>query len=78
MGRDDYRIVGLTRGQVDIGGDGMLFVSILDAQTLDLFVPSEAICLVVFRTGNKLRSVTDKVASPPSWPHFNLASTASR
>ena len=45
LGRDDYRIVGLTTGQVDIGGDGMMFVSILDAQTLDTFVPSEAILL---------------------------------
>jgi putative ABC transport system permease protein len=45
LGHDDYRIVGLTKGQVDIGGDGMLFVSILDAQTLDTFVPSEAILL---------------------------------
>jgi putative ABC transport system permease protein len=45
LGRDDYRVVGLTKGQVDIGGDGMLFVSILDAQTLDTFVPSEAVLL---------------------------------
>ena len=45
LGRDDYRIVGLTKGQVDIGGDGMMFVSILDAQSLDTFVPSEAILL---------------------------------
>lgn len=45
LGRDDYRIVGLTKGQVDIGGDGILYVTIPDAQTLDLYVPSEAILL---------------------------------
>lgn len=45
LGRDDYRIVGLTRGQVDISGDGILFVSIPDAQSLDTYVPSEAVLL---------------------------------
>ena len=45
LGRDDYQIVGLTRGQVDVGGDGLLFVTILDAQALDTFVPSEAVLL---------------------------------
>lgn len=45
LGHDDYRIVGITRGQVDIGGDGMLFVSVPDAQALDTFIPSEAVLL---------------------------------
>jgi putative ABC transport system permease protein len=45
LGRDDYRIVGQTKGQVDISGDGLFFVTILDAQALDTFVPSEAVLL---------------------------------
>jgi putative ABC transport system permease protein len=45
LGRDDYKIVGQTRGQVDISGDGMFFVTIPDAQALDTFVPSEAVLL---------------------------------
>ncbi len=31
LGRDSYRVVGLTRGQVDMSGDGQLFVTIPDA-----------------------------------------------
>ncbi len=45
LGRDDYKIVGVALGQVDIEGDGMLFVTIPDAQALDSFVPSEAVLL---------------------------------
>jgi putative ABC transport system permease protein len=45
LGREDYTIVGVAVGQVDIGGDGMLFVTIPDAQALDSFVPSEAVLL---------------------------------
>lgn len=45
LGRDDYTIVGVAIGQVDIGGDGMLFVTIPDAQVIDSFVPSEAVLL---------------------------------
>jgi putative ABC transport system permease protein len=45
LGHDDYTIVGVAIGQVDIGGDGMLFVTIPDAQSLDSFVPSEAVLL---------------------------------
>jgi putative ABC transport system permease protein len=45
LGRDDYTIVGVAIGQVDIAGDGMLFVTIPDAQVIDSFVPSEAVLL---------------------------------
>jgi putative ABC transport system permease protein len=45
LGRDDFTIVGVAMGQVDIGGDGMLFVTIPDAQTIESFVPSEAVLL---------------------------------
>lgn len=45
LGRDDYAIVGITSGQVDPGGDPLLFVTIPDAQAIDQFVPSEAVLL---------------------------------
>lgn len=45
LGRDDYTVVGITKGQVDIGGDGLLFVSIADAQSIDVYGPSEAVLL---------------------------------
>jgi putative ABC transport system permease protein len=45
LGRDDITIVGMTQGQVDPGGDGLLFVTIPDAQDIDQTSPSEAILL---------------------------------
>jgi len=34
LGRDSYRVVGLTRGQVDMSGDGQLFVTVPDAMDI--------------------------------------------
>jgi putative ABC transport system permease protein len=45
IGRDDYTVVGVTAGQVDMGGDGLMFVTIGDAQTIKNEAPSEAILL---------------------------------
>jgi putative ABC transport system permease protein len=45
LGPDDYTIVGITRGQVDVAGDGLLYVSIPDALTIDRHAPSEAVLL---------------------------------
>lgn len=45
LGHDDYTVVGLTRGQVDMGGDGMFFVTIPDAQAINRVLPSEAVLL---------------------------------
>ena len=45
LGPDDYKIVGMTRGQVDVAGDGLLYVSIADALTIDRYAPSEAVLL---------------------------------
>ncbi|QRG09159.1 ABC transporter permease [Xanthobacter dioxanivorans] len=45
LGHDDYTVVGVTRGQVDMGGDGMFFVTIPDAQAINRVLPSEAILL---------------------------------
>ena len=45
LGRDDFTIVGVTSGQVDPGGDPLLYVTVPDAQAIDQFVPSEAVLL---------------------------------
>jgi len=45
LGPDDFTIVGITRGQVDVAGDGLLFVSIADALIIDRYAPSEAVLL---------------------------------
>lgn len=45
LGHDDYTVVGLTKGQVDMGGDGMFFVTIPDAQAINRVLPSEAVLL---------------------------------
>jgi putative ABC transport system permease protein len=45
LGRDSYTIVGVSTGQVDMGGDGLLFTTIADAQVINQLLPSEAILL---------------------------------
>jgi putative ABC transport system permease protein len=61
LGADDFTIVGITRGQVDVAGDGLLYVSIADALTSDRYAPSEAVLLA--------RSVRSKPDfSPPGRP----------
>ncbi len=45
LGHDDYTIVGLTHGQVDMSGDGLLFVTIPDALDIASARPSEAVLL---------------------------------
>ncbi|WP_137391133.1 ABC transporter permease [Rhodoligotrophos defluvii] len=45
LGRDDYTVVGISVGQVDMAGDGMFFVTIPDAQAINRVLPSEAILL---------------------------------
>lgn len=45
LGQDDYTIVGLTRGMVDMGGDGLLFVTVNDALAIAQHRTSEEILL---------------------------------
>jgi putative ABC transport system permease protein len=45
LGRDDYTVVGLASGRVDMAGDGMFFVSVSDAQAINRVLPSEAVLL---------------------------------
>lgn len=50
IARDVYTVVGITSGQVDMNGDGLLFVSILDSQTIRNNFTSEALLLQRART----------------------------
>lgn len=61
LGPDDFTIVGITRGQVDVAGDGLLYVSIADALAIDRHAPSEAVLL-----GRTARSKLD--LGPPGRP----------
>lgn len=45
LGPDDYTLVGLIRGMVDIGGDGLLFVTVNDAMVIASRRSSEKILL---------------------------------
>ena len=45
LGREMYTVVGLTRGMVTQGGDGLGFFTIRDAQAIQYDVPSEAMRL---------------------------------
>ncbi|WP_375286440.1 ABC transporter permease [Sphingomonas sp.] len=45
LAKDDYTVVGLTRGLVDSAGDGLMFVSINDAMTIASRRPSEQVLL---------------------------------
>ena len=42
LGKDIYEVVGLTRGMVGSGGDGMTFFTISDAQAIQFDLPGEA------------------------------------
>lgn len=45
LGQDDYTVVGVTRGMVDMGGDGLLFVTVNDAKSIAQRRTSEEILL---------------------------------
>jgi putative ABC transport system permease protein len=45
LGKNPYRVVGLTSGMVSTGGDGMAFTSLLDSQAIQFDSPAEAIRL---------------------------------
>ena len=42
LGKDSYRVVGLTSGMVGTGGDGLVFFTVSDAQAIQFDVPGEA------------------------------------
>ncbi len=43
LGRDTYTVVGITRGMVSSGGDGLAFFTVRDAQTIQFELQGEAI-----------------------------------
>ena len=43
LGKDVYEVVGLTRGMVGTGGDGLCFFTVSDAMAIQFDVPGEAI-----------------------------------
>ncbi len=45
LGKETYTIVGLTKGMVSSGGDGMAFVTVWDSQAIQFDTPGEAIRL---------------------------------
>jgi putative ABC transport system permease protein len=45
LGRDEFTVVGVSLGQVDLSGDGLVFVSFPDAQSIVTNLPSEAVLL---------------------------------
>ena len=45
LGKNRYRVVGLTKGMVGTGGDGLAFFSVGDAQAIQFDVPGEAMRL---------------------------------
>jgi putative ABC transport system permease protein len=62
LAKDEYRIVGLTRGLVDSAGDGLLFVSINDANTIASRRPSEQV-LLAREAGDATRQGNDATRS---------------
>ena len=45
LGKDVYEVVGLTRGMVGTGGDGLCFFTVSDAMAIQFDVPGEAVRL---------------------------------
>ncbi|WP_026607853.1 ABC transporter permease [Methylocapsa acidiphila] len=65
IGRDDYTVVGVTRGQVDMAGDGLIFVSLPDAQSILNVAPSEAILLARASSRNQTAASAFAAGSRP-------------
>jgi len=45
LGKDVYEVVGLTKGMVGTGGDGLCFFTVTDAETIQFDLPGEAVRL---------------------------------
>lgn len=45
LGKEIYTVVGISRGMIDLGGDGISFFTVADAQTIQSDTPNEAIRL---------------------------------
>ncbi len=58
LGKETYTVVGITRGMVSSGGDGMAFVTFWDSQAIQFDSPPEAIRLE--RAARQRRSQSDE------------------
>lgn len=58
LGKENYTVVGITRGMVSSGGDGMAFVTHWDSQAIQFDTPPEAIRLE--RAARQRRSQSDE------------------
>ena len=67
LGRETYTVVGITRGMIDLGGDGISFFTVADAQTIQSQNPNEAIRLE--RAARYVRGEQSDMGSSnrPSW-----------
>lgn len=59
LGQDDFTIVGLAAGMVDMGGDGLLFVTVNDAKAIAQRRTSEEVLLARSRAGTPATATTD-------------------
>lgn len=57
LGKDVYEVVGLTRGFVGTGGDGLTFFTVSDALAIQLDLPGEAIRLERAARGNRVEAM---------------------
>ena len=64
LGKDDYTVVGLTRGMTSWGGDGAALVTVNDAQSIQFDRPGEAIRLERAARGGRGEQ-TDAIRSRP-------------
>ncbi|MCC2611104.1 ABC transporter permease [Neorhizobium sp. Rsf11] len=58
LGQDDYTIVGMTRGMVDMGGDGLLFVTVNDAMAIAQRRTSEEVLLARNARGQSVEAAS--------------------
>lgn len=59
LGQDDYAIVGVAAGMVDMGGDGLLFVTVNDAKAIAQRRSSEEVLLARGRAGTAASAAND-------------------
>lgn len=59
LGQDDYTIVGVAAGMVDMGGDGLLFVTVNDAKAIAQRRTSEEVLLARSRAGTAVSAASD-------------------
>ncbi len=59
LGRETYTVVGIARGMIASGGDGIAFTTLRDAQTIQLEQPAEAVRLA--REARRARAIRSEL-----------------